>query len=113
MPFKVFFCARTFLPTSLILLFPAVLCASDRADWQERMQPITPRSYLCRRAVSPIIVDGKLDEGAWSVAQWTEDFVDIEGPAKPKPLWRTRAKMLWDDDYRGVHRSSRQNRALL
>ncbi len=27
------------------------------------------------------------------------DFVDIQGDAKPKPRFRTRAKMLWDDNY--------------
>ena len=32
-------------------------------------------------------------------APWTADFVDIQGGAKPKPRFRTRAKMLWDDDY--------------
>ena len=29
---------------------------------------------------------------------WTEDFLDIEGPSNPKPRFRTRAKMLWDND---------------
>jgi len=42
-------------------------------------------------------VDGKLSESGWAVAPWTEDFVDIEGPARPVPHLRTRAKMLWDD----------------
>jgi hypothetical protein len=31
------------------------------------------------------------------MAPWTEDFVDIEGPRKPVPAYRTRAKLLWDD----------------
>jgi hypothetical protein len=44
-------------------------------------------------------VDGKLDEEAWAAASWTEDFLDIEGVAKPKPRYTTRAKMLWDDEY--------------
>ena len=30
---------------------------------------------------------------------WTTDFVDIQGGAKPTPRFRTRAKLLWDDDY--------------
>src|SRR5262249_21526126 len=58
-----------------------------------------PRGYLCYRALSPIVVDGKLDEAAWENAPWTEEFIDIEGHAKPKPTFRTRAKMLWDDRY--------------
>lgn len=47
----------------------------------------------------PIVVDGNLDKLAWEAADWTEDFVDIEGDAKPPPRFRTRAKMLWDDEY--------------
>ena len=35
----------------------------------------------------------------WRPAPWTDDFVDIEGDAKPRPRFRTRAKMLWDDTY--------------
>jgi hypothetical protein len=45
------------------------------------------------------LIDGKLDEPAWQKAAWTEDFVDIEGSLKPKPRFRTRAKILWDADY--------------
>ena len=30
---------------------------------------------------------------------WTDDFVDIEGILKPPPRFRTRVKMLWDDEY--------------
>jgi len=42
---------------------------------------------------------GKLDDEAWKLARWTQDFVDIEGKESLKPFFRTRAKMLWDDDY--------------
>jgi hypothetical protein len=40
-----------------------------------------------------------LDEEDWNKAPWTDDFRDIEGGARPKPRFRTRAKMLWDDQY--------------
>jgi hypothetical protein len=56
-----------------------------------------PKGYVCYRVNDPIKVDGKLDDSAWSRAPWTDDFVDIEGDAKPRPRFRTRAKMLWDD----------------
>jgi hypothetical protein len=56
-----------------------------------------PKSYDCYRATSPVHIDGKLDDPAWKSAPWTTDFVDIEGPAKPQPRFRTRAKILWDD----------------
>ena len=58
-----------------------------------------PLRYDCRRASAPVRIDGKLDDPAWQAAPWTADFVDIEGDAKPRPRFRTRAKMLWDDQY--------------
>lgn len=82
-----------------LVLVPTMLFASDRTDWQERMQSLTPRTYLCRRAATPIVIDGKLDDAAWAEAPWTEDFVDIQSAAKEKPRLRTRAKLLWDDNF--------------
>jgi hypothetical protein len=58
-----------------------------------------PLGYVCYRADKPIKIDGKLDDPAWAAAPWSEPFVDIEGDAKPKPRYRTRMKMLWDDQY--------------
>jgi len=69
------------------------------SDWRNKIQPQIPRGYVCSRAAEPLVIDGKLDEAAWAAAPWTEEFVDIEGDAKPKPRFRTRAKMLWDDTY--------------
>jgi hypothetical protein len=58
-----------------------------------------PARYTCRRATSAIRIDGRLDDPAWTKAAWTPAFVDIEGVARPKPRFRTRAKLLWDDEY--------------
>lgn len=58
-----------------------------------------PRGYAAVRAEKPITIDGKLDDPAWTTAAWTEDFGDIQGEARPKPRFRTRAKMAWDDKY--------------
>ena len=67
-------------------------------DW-DRMRDIVPQGYVCHRANGSITIDGKLDDPSWQAAAWTKDFADIEGGRKPKPAYRTRAKMLWDDDY--------------
>jgi pimeloyl-ACP methyl ester carboxylesterase len=83
----------------LALLRPANAHADARAEWREKMQPIVPQTYVCRRAVAPLVVDGKIDDAAWQNAAWTSDFGDIQGNAKPKPRFRTRAKMLWDDEF--------------
>jgi len=79
--------------------WPSCLRAADHADWHNQMQPLIPKGYVCRRATAPMVIDGKLDEAAWNAAPWTDDFADIQGDAKPKPRFRTRAKMLWDDNY--------------
>jgi hypothetical protein len=67
----------------------------------------SPEKYICYKTNEKINVDGKIDESGWVKAEWTNDFVDIvghpdsvgEGPAKPKPRFRTKAKMLWDENY--------------
>ncbi len=58
-----------------------------------------PKQYVCYRTDDPLVIDGKLNEMAWQRAEWTDDFVDIEGDLKPQPRFRTRAKMLWDDRF--------------
>jgi hypothetical protein len=55
--------------------------------------------YDCHRANSSIKLDGHLDDAAWSKAAWTDAFVDIVGADHAPPRFRTRMKMLWDDDY--------------
>jgi hypothetical protein len=58
-----------------------------------------PRGYVCCRAPYRLPIDGSLTDPAWEAIPWTEDFVDIEGDVKPLPRFRTRVKMLWDDDF--------------
>ncbi len=58
-----------------------------------------PKGYVCYRASQPLDIDGKFDEKDWESAPWTDAFVDIEGDVRPRPRFRTRAKMLWDDNY--------------
>jgi hypothetical protein len=58
---------------------------------------LLPLSYLCLRANGQIAVDGDLQDKAWRRTPWTQDFVDIIGNKGAKPRFRTRVKMLWDD----------------
>jgi Carbohydrate family 9 binding domain-like len=101
---------RCFPPTrwlsfaALAAAVAAPLPAADAAKlpaWREKMQPIVPLTYVARHTATttPLTIDGKLDDPAWAAAPWTSDFVDIEGAAKPKPRFRTRAKILWDDSF--------------
>src|SRR4051812_47184061 len=92
---------RLFLSTALAALLPALLNSGSAAQDVKKSIPKyqPPRGYVCYRATSPIKIDGKLDDAAWQAAPWTDDFVDIEGDKKPKPRFRTRVKMLWDNQY--------------
>ena len=55
--------------------------------------------YVANRSTASIRIDGRLDDPAWSHASWTGYFTDIEGPTRPSPRFKTRVKMLWDDQY--------------
>jgi hypothetical protein len=77
------------MPRLAILLLAACLASAQQA----------PERYTCPRAASVLKIDGRLDDAAWRTAPWTAVFVDIEGAAKPRPRFQTRAKMLWDDRY--------------
>ncbi|MEZ4828620.1 MAG: carbohydrate-binding family 9-like protein [Bacteroidia bacterium] len=61
--------------------------------------PFHPETYVCYRAQAPLDIDGKLNELSWENAAWTDDFRDIEGDKMPAPFYRTRAKVLWDENY--------------
>jgi hypothetical protein len=56
----------------------------------------TPRHYVAPFTPRAPAIDGRLDDRAWAAAPWSDDFVDIEGDAKPAPRLRTRVRMLWD-----------------
>lgn len=58
-----------------------------------------PLVYDCRFTATPPAFDGDLESGGWAAAAWTADFRDIEGDARPRPTFRTRAKMLWDREH--------------
>lgn len=79
---------------SAVLFGAIVLWASSSGQ-----NPVpAPLAYDCFYTATPIHIDGRLDDPAWAKAPWTSDFVDIEGDLKPRPRFRTRAKMLWDND---------------
>jgi len=75
------------------------LAAMQRPPVDLEALPFAPMHYVAYRAPSAVKVDGRLDDPAWTLAPWTETFVDIEGPRRPEPRFKTRAKMLWDDEW--------------
>ena len=81
---------KSFLPYFFAMVMSIVYA-------QEKYPIKHPKSYVAYRAEG-LKIDGKLNEEAWEAAAWTDDFVDIEGDAKPRPQYQTRVKMLWDDN---------------
>jgi hypothetical protein len=71
---------------------------AQRSDVDFDALPFAPRHYVAYRTPAPLKIDGALDDPAWTKAAWTDTFIDIEGDARPAPRFRTRAKMLWDDE---------------
>ena len=88
---------RVSLAIVLALLAIAPLALPQPAKPEAFAPKPHPLGYVCYKAASAPTIDGKLDDKAWKAAPWSEDFVDIEGDKKPKPRYRTRMKMLWDD----------------
>jgi hypothetical protein len=91
----------TFAPrrlTTVLGLLTTSVAAMQRPAVDFEALPFAPRHYVAYRAPSPVKVDGRLDDPAWTSAPWTETFVDIEGSRRPEPRFKTRAKMVWDDD---------------
>ena len=62
-------------------------------------QTALPKHYVCYRADVPLKIDGKAAESCWQKAPWTDDFSDILGDQGKTPRFRTRAKILWDDNF--------------
>jgi len=90
---------RLFLAVVPLFVTAAAFSSLPRTPIPTPKTEFAPFEYVCRRAAGPIRIDGRLDEPSWQDADWSEVFGDIEGPAKPAPRYRTRAQMLWDDQY--------------
>ncbi|MEE2658803.1 MAG: carbohydrate-binding family 9-like protein [Candidatus Latescibacterota bacterium] len=83
---------------SWILQLGATVSEAQEVD-VDYLTSIEPHRYVAARTTGHLQIDGALDEPSWQRAVWTEAFVDIEGERRPEPRFRTRAKMLWDDDF--------------
>ena len=83
---------------AVILLF-LVGCSPDRQAQEVASTKPHPKGYIAYKAAEPLQIDGVLEEESWKSAPWTDEFNDIEGDVRPRPRFRTKAKMLWDDTY--------------
>ncbi|MEO9894547.1 carbohydrate-binding family 9-like protein [Aurantibacter sp.] len=80
--------------------FSSYLVCALFLNLQTVFSPLTaqdlPRSYIAQKTSANIIIDGKAEETAWTTADWTSNFIDIEGEVQPK--YDTRMKMTWDEN---------------
>lgn len=76
------------LGTTLVVGLLAFSRSNDPV--QEKSSPL----YTVKRSVSPMIIDGVLNEESWQKAQEVGDFFLADGTAKASST--THAKMLWD-----------------
>ena len=86
----------------LLLLTSFGICFScekkqDIAEIDVSESIVIPNGYIIPRTMDTIIIDGLAKEKSYALADFTSDFIDIEGIKIPK--YKTRVKMLWDSTY--------------
>lgn len=84
---------------TLILAFLSIQVFAQLSDASlaPLLQP--PRSYSAMKTDQEITIDGKASEDAWSKAPWSENFIDIEGKPGHVAPFKTRYKLLWDNNF--------------
>ncbi len=85
------------IKSSLIILLLTTFCFAQYIP--KPSIEFSPKKYICYKSGKSLNVDGNITEQSWEKAEWTDDFIDIEGLSKPVPRFRTRCKMLWDENY--------------
>jgi hypothetical protein len=85
--------------TLVLLIFWANVNCVLSGTPESEPHKTTAQHYVCHFTDHAPTIDGGLDKPAWNAAPWSSDFQDIEGDSKPKPRFRTRIKMLWDENY--------------
>lgn len=81
----------------LIAFYGQKIHAQNSLAQVEVLQTV-PEVYAAKKIDTNIHIDGKMDS-IWNIAPWSADFIDIEGANKQKPKYKTRFKMLWDQEY--------------
>ena len=90
---KCHYCTETFQRMCGMILVVNVMVGCLPTDsFAENNLP----AYVVQKAVSPVKIDGKIDEVCWERAHKME-FLGIADGALPP--WKSYGKMLWDNDY--------------
>ena len=85
---------------SLLIAIIILLFLSLKGYCQAPDYPIAhPNGYVCYKTITPLNVDGSINEPVWDLTEWTHLFADITGNENKSPYLDTKVKMLWDDSY--------------
>ena len=94
---------RLFRPCALALVLLTPVCLASTLGAQEADSVTVPtaatrRHAVARRATSPIVLDGRLDEAAWAAAVPTGDFVRVRPDYVRGTEFPSVVRVLYDDD---------------
>lgn len=74
----------------ILLLLPAVVLSAQ--DYEKKV-------YTASRTNTPPVINGDLDDNAWSEGEWGGDFMQFEPYEGAAPKQKTEFKILYDDNY--------------
>ena len=80
-----------------LLYTQADFCAFRESFPELSPQYTYPRQLLAYEVAAPPVIDGRLDDAAWTELAWSEYFVDISQHAAPQ--FQTQVKSRWDRSY--------------
>jgi len=88
---------RAFFSTILFfsLSIPELFSFQDT----ENSYQFSPKTYVIHKTSDPLTIDGKFDEPVWQKTEWTDSFLDIRGAHLPPPRFKSKTKMLWNQEY--------------
>ena len=91
------FVKRTMHGCALGIVGLALLLARPAGAFPLPLRSDQPLRTGCPRAAVAPVIDGRLDDAAWS--SWIRLDTDIEGPRRPAPRFGTDVAMAWDDSF--------------
>jgi len=81
-----------------VLLFICIISIQKVSAQETFPPPKVPIKIQAHKAEGKIIIDGKLDEKDWELAQSIEEFTQVEPFQGQKPHYKTRVKILYDSE---------------
>ena len=85
---------KTFLLGSALLIFNVSIA-------QEAVESVPKRIYTTKpiNGEKPPVIDGTLDDAAWGLIAWSEEFIEFQPDENTPPTEQTRFKILYDDKF--------------